>query len=179
MHYVCLRVRSPWGKTGKDHMNNYLRVFGAGPLGVLLTLGLLGLALWSQGYYPSGTLGLSPLTRYLALVVAGLCNLAGVIWSFRSLPVSQRGRGLCTQGAYRWVRHPLYASFISLGAPGLAVFLNHWIDLLWLVALHLLWHLVIGFEEKTMTAHFGNEYLAYAKRTGRFVPRLWQKNDGA
>jgi protein-S-isoprenylcysteine O-methyltransferase Ste14 len=119
------------------------------------------------------------MVRYLVLVIAGICTLAGAIWSFRSLPASQRGRGLCTQGAYRWVRHPLYASFISLGAPGLAVFLNHWIDLLWVVALHLLWHLVIVFEEKNMVAQFGDEYLTYAKRTGRFVPRLWRKNDEA
>ena len=155
-------------------MNNFIRVFGSGPLGVLLTLGLLGLAWWCRGHYPSGTLGLSPFARYLVLILAGVGNLAGVVWSFQSLPVSQRGRGLCTQGAYRWVRHPLYASFISLGAPGFAVFLNHWIYFLWVVALHLLWHFVIAFEEKDLVAQFGNKYLVYAKQTGRFVPRLWK-----
>ena len=156
-------------------MNKYFRLFGAGPLGVFLTLVLLGFASWCQRQYASGTLGLSPSVRYLVLIVAGLGNLAGVIWSFRSLPVSERGRGLCTEGAYRWVRHPLYASFISLGVPGFAIFLNHWIALLWVVALHLLWHLVIALEEKGMVAQFGDEYLVYAKRTGRFVPRLWLK----
>ena len=156
-------------------MNNFFRVFGSGPLGVLLSLGLLGLAWWVQEQLPSGSLGLSPFVRYLVLIVASAANAAGVVWSFRSLPVSQRGRGLCTQGAYRWVRHPLYASFISLGAPGFAVFLNHWMAILWVAALHLLWHLVIAFEEKGMVAQFGNEYLEYAKRTGRFVPRLWNK----
>jgi protein-S-isoprenylcysteine O-methyltransferase Ste14 len=153
-------------------MNNYLRIFGSGPLGVILTAGLTSLALWWEGHYPSGTLGLSLPVRYGVLLVAAIGTLAGIIWSFRSLPVSQRGRGLCTQGAYRWVRHPLYASFISLGAPGVAIFLNHWIGFLYIPALHLLWHGVIGFEEKNMVAHFGDEYLAYAKCTGRFVPRL-------
>jgi protein-S-isoprenylcysteine O-methyltransferase Ste14 len=156
-------------------MNSFVRVFGAGPLGVLLTIGLLAAALWCQEHYPAGTLGLSPVVRYIVLIVAGAGTLAGVVWSFRSLPVSQRGRGLCTQGAYCWVRHPLYASFITVGAPGFAVFLNHWIGLLWVVALHLLWHFVIALEEKEMVAQFGDEYVAYAKRTGRFVPRLWQK----
>ena len=155
-------------------MKNYRRIFGAGPLGVILTVGLLGLTSWFQGHHPSGSLGLSPLLRYLVLAIAVLCNLSGAIWSFRSLPVSQRGRGLCTEGAYRWVRHPLYASFISFGAPGLAVFLNHWIGLVWVVALHLLWHVIISFEEKNMVTQFGNEYLTYAERTGRFVPRLFQ-----
>lgn len=154
-------------------MNKFFRIFGSGPLGVLLTLGLVGLAWWLQGHYPSGTLGLSPFVRYPILILACVGNLAGAAWSFLSLPVSQRGRGLCTLGAYRWVRHPLYASFLSVGAPGYAVFLNHWIGLFWLVALHLLWHLVIAYEEKGMITQFGEEYLAYAKRTGRFVPRLW------
>ena len=155
-------------------MNNLFRLFGAGPLGVLLTLGLLGFAWWCKAHFPSGTMGLPAFVRYVVLIVAGAGNIAGVIWSFRSLPVSQRGRGLCTQGAYRWVRHPLYASFISVGAPGFAVFLNQWIGLLWVAMLHLLWHLVIAFEEKGMVAQFGNEYLVYAKRTGRFIPRLWK-----
>jgi len=160
-------------------MNNFVRIFGSGPLGVILTLGLLCLALWGREQCPSGTLALSPMVRYLVLAIAGICTLAGAIWSFRSLPASQRGRGLCTQGAYRWVRHPLYASFITIGAPGLAVFLNHWIGLLWVMALHLLWHFVIVDEEKNMVAQFGNAYLTYAKHTGRFIPRLWRKSDGA
>ena len=69
-------------------------------------------------------------------------------------------------------RHPLYASFITLGATGLALFFNHWAFLLWLVALHVIWHLVIPLEERLMLAQFGDEYRAYAQRTGRFIPRL-------
>lgn len=160
-------------------MNSYLRIFGSGPFGLLLTCGLLWLTFWYRGHHPSGALGLPTWIRYLALTGAAAGNLAGAIWSFRSLPVSQRGRGLCTQGAYRWVRHPLYASFISVGALGLAVFLDHWIGLVWVVALHMLWHLVISIEERSMMALFGEEYLAYARCTGRFIPRLFQSQKRA
>jgi protein-S-isoprenylcysteine O-methyltransferase Ste14 len=151
-------------------MNTYFRVFGSGPIGILLTCSLLGITFWLQRHHPSGVLGIPVYVRYLVLALACSGTLAGVVWSFRSLPVSQRGRSLCTQGAYHWVRHPLYASFISVGAPGLAIFLNHWIGLLWVVALHLLWHLVIPIEERSMITLFGAEYLAYASRTGRFIP---------
>lgn len=160
-------------------MNTFLRVFGSGPLGVLLTCGLLGLSFWFRGHHPLGTLGIPVYVRSPVLVVACVGNIAGVIWSFCSLPVSQRGRGLCTRGAYRWVRHPLYASFISIGAPGLAIFLNHWIGLLWVVALHILWHLVIAIEERSMITQFGADYLAYASHTGRFVPRFFHSRDRA
>lgn len=155
-------------------MHTYFRVFGAGPLGVVLSGGLVGLSVWFQRDHPSGSLGLPSSVRYAVLTIAGIGTLVGIVWSFRSLPVAQRGRGLCTQGAYRWVRHPLYASFISVGAPGLVVFLNHWVGLLWLMALHVVWHLVIASEERTMVTQFGSEYMAYASRTGRFVPRLTQ-----
>lgn len=157
-------------------MNTYLRIFGSGPLGVLLTCGSLWLAFWYRGHHSSGALGLPTSIRYMAITVAAIGNLAGLIWSFRSLPVSQRGRGLCTQGAYRWVRHPLYASFISVGALGLAIFLNHWVGIVWFVLLHMLWHLVIPIEERSMMALFGEEYLAYASRTGRFIPRLFHSH---
>jgi len=70
------------------------------------------------------------------------------------------------------VRHPLYASFITLGAPGLALFLNHVVFLLWLPVLHVIWHLAIPLEERLMVARFGDEYRAYASRTGRFIPRF-------
>jgi len=159
-------------------MNAFLRVFGAGPLGVLLSIGSVVLAFIVRDSDPAGTLGLPAPLRQVVLAVAGLATVAGIVWSFRSLPVAQRGRGLCVQGAYRWVRHPLYASFITLGAPGLALFLDHWVFLLWVGALHLLWHLVIPFEERLLLARFGEEYRAYTRRTGRFVPRFGQRQRG-
>jgi protein-S-isoprenylcysteine O-methyltransferase Ste14 len=41
------------------------------------------------------------------------------------------------------------------------------------VMLHLLWHLAISIEERSLAAQFGQEYLDYASRTGRFIPRLF------
>ncbi|MBN2023454.1 MAG: isoprenylcysteine carboxylmethyltransferase family protein [Pirellulales bacterium] len=153
-------------------MNALLRIFGAGPLGVVLSIASLGLAILVRDRYPTGALGLPATLRYGVLVCAELGAITAAVWSFRSLPVAKRGRGLCTEGAYRWVRHPLYASFITIGAPGLAVFLDHWAFLVWVVVLHALWHAVIPLEERLMLAQFGDEYRAYARHTGRFVPRL-------
>lgn len=153
-------------------MNAFLRIFGAGPLGVVLTVASIGVAVALSNRFPSGALGLPSPLRYALLGSAVLAALAGAVWSFRSLPVAQRGRGLCVQAAYRWVRHPLYASFITLGAPGLALFLNHVVFLVWLPVLHVIWHLVIPLEERLMVERFGDEYRTYAARTGRFVPRV-------
>ena len=153
-------------------MNSILRVFGAGPLGILLTVLSVGLASTARARYPSGTLGIPATVRCAILLCAGIATVSGVAWSFRSLSVSQRGCDLCIGGAYHWVRHPLYASFITLGAPGVALFLDHWVFFVWLIVLHLIWHLVVRFEERLMVAQFGDQYRAYARHTGRFVPRL-------
>jgi protein-S-isoprenylcysteine O-methyltransferase Ste14 len=160
-------------------MNSYLRLFGSGPIGVLCTLGLTGFFDWYQGNHSSRPIGLPISIRYLVLAVGAIGMLGGIVWSLRSLPAAERGRALCTGGAYRWVRHPLYASFITVGAPGLTIFLDDWLGLLWLGALHLIWHLVITLEERVMIAEFGAEYLAYAKHTGRFVPRPFKLHNRA
>jgi protein-S-isoprenylcysteine O-methyltransferase Ste14 len=130
------------------------------------------MAVWVHIRLPSGSLGIPLLARQVILAVAALGTLTGIVWTSRSLPVDQRGRELCTGGAYSWVRHPLYASFLSVAVPGIALFLNNWVFVAWLVALHILWHLVVRPEERMMQAEFGEVYQTYARRTGRFFPRV-------
>jgi protein-S-isoprenylcysteine O-methyltransferase Ste14 len=104
----------------------------------------------------------------------GLIGLVAlVVWSLRSLPPSARGRQLCTQGAFRYVRHPLYAAFLSHFNFALALFLGHPIYLLWAIALHPIWHVLMRSEERLMLRDFGEPYREYAARTGRFIPRFW------
>lgn len=153
-------------------MNAYQRIFGSGPFGILCSIALVLPAALAQRALPSGALGIPAPVRWAILAVASLATPAGILWSMRSLPVDQRGRELCIRGAFRWVRHPLYASLLSVGVPGLALFLDHWIWLAWVAAVHLLWHVVIRSEERMMEAEFGEAYRSYARRTGRFVPRV-------
>jgi protein-S-isoprenylcysteine O-methyltransferase Ste14 len=153
-------------------VNTYQRLFGSGPLGVACSVLLTLAAVWARAHVPGGSLGLPLLVRQLLLAAALAGTVAGAIWSTRSLPVDRRGRGLCVAGAYRWVRHPLYAAFLSLGVPGVALYLDHWLFLVWVAALHLLWHAVVRPEEAMMRSAFGEEWERYARRTGRFVPRL-------
>jgi protein-S-isoprenylcysteine O-methyltransferase Ste14 len=153
-------------------MSPFTRLFGSGPLGVALSVVLTWLALVFRRLHPEGDLCLPPSLRWTVLILGTLGAFLGVLWSFRSLPVQRRGYEPCTAGAYHWVRHPLYASFISLAAPGVAVLINHWIAIAWLIALHCAWHLVIPWEEKQMLVQFGDAYRKYAKRTGRFLPRV-------
>jgi len=107
-----------------------------------------------------------------AMVCMGLGLHFWRMYVLRSWWVENR---LCTMGPFKWLRHPMYAAWISCVSLGFALYLNSWILLLWVVSLHPVWHGLATREESMMAAHFPEEYPAYAARTGRFVPRLWRR----
>ena len=88
------------------------------------------------------------------------------------MPSRERGNILSTRGAYKYVRHPLYAAFLSIFDFGLAVYLNSYIFIAWAIILHPVWHYIIRYEERPLVNIFGQVYVDYQERTGRFFPRL-------
>ncbi len=159
-------------------MNTYERIFGAGPRGFLISLALLALAwqLESAAGLPSITA--SYLVRWVVFVLTVVGAVFVIVWSLKSLPPATRGKELVTNGVYRYLRHPLYAAFLSCLNFGLAVLLNNWIYIIWAVLLHGVWHWNIESEEKLMRQEFPSEYEEYCQITGRFIPRIgsWQHN---
>ena len=156
-------------------MNTYERIFGAGPRGLLISLALLAIA-WqweSAAGLPNITANYWVRWVLFALTLVGAVFV--VVWSLKSLPPATRGKKLVTNGVYRYVRHPLYAAFLSCFNFGLAVLLNNWIYIIWAVLLHGVWHWNIESEEKLMRREFPKEYEEYCQITGRFIPRIWSR----
>ena len=80
---------------------------------------------------------------------------------------------LVTRGPYRWVRHPFYL------ATALAVVANSLVTANWFLALTggIAFGLLVlrtRIEEEKLIERFGEDYKEYMKRTGRFLPRLFQ-----
>lgn len=79
---------------------------------------------------------------------------------------------LVTDGAYRYIRHPMYAAH-GLWGIAQALLLQNWIaglgSLAPLVPLYLM---RIPKEEGMMLDEFGGEYRSYMDRTGRVFPRV-------
>ena len=153
-------------------MTTYERIFGAGPRGIVLSIVLFALT-WKL----ETVVGLPLISNNIvfrlsifALSVIGAIGLA--LWSAKSLPPGDRGKTLITSGAYRYLRHPIYTTFLSCFDFGLAVLLNNWIYILWATLLHSLWHLNIISEEKLMRKEFPIGYREYCAMTGRFIPRI-------
>jgi protein-S-isoprenylcysteine O-methyltransferase Ste14 len=79
---------------------------------------------------------------------------------------------LVTTGAYRYIRHPIYSSFL-FGAWG--VFLKHCSLMSALSALLTTLFAVLAAkrEESENASYFGDEYRSYVKRTKMFIPFLF------
>jgi len=75
-------------------------------------------------------------------------------------------------GGYRWVRNPMYLANVGI-LLGTALLFGSWRVLAWTVFMFAAWHLfVLFYEEPTLTRLFGDDYMAYRRTAGRWLPRL-------
>jgi len=90
------------------------KIFGSGPAGLLISVVLLFIAHRLNARVEPAPLSDNRILLDSLLFVSVLMTLAVVIWSVKSLPPSERGNKLSTRGAFKYVRHPLYAAFLSI-----------------------------------------------------------------
>jgi protein-S-isoprenylcysteine O-methyltransferase Ste14 len=115
--------------------------------------------------------------RGLAWGLFGWGAVLGIsgVWVLRHnrtiFPRPQAGSLLVTSGIYRWVRHPLYASLMSLSA-GWGVEWASWPTLLAGLVLTGFLRLKAAREEEWLAEQFP-EYGRYAGRVRRFIPGVW------
>jgi protein-S-isoprenylcysteine O-methyltransferase Ste14 len=150
----------------------FAKIFGSGPVGLLISLVLFFIAFWLNKRINLPPISNDQFLLNSVFIISILISLAVIVWSIKSLPAADRGNKLCTTGAFKYVRHPLYAAFLSIFDFGLAVYLNSYIFILWAVLLHPIWHYIVRYEERLMIDIFKEEYVDYQKKTGRFLPKL-------
>jgi len=81
---------------------------------------------------------------------------------------------LITTGPYEKVRHPMY-TVLSLFSLGLSLVTANLLVILFAILLMAGFPFWVRIEEKKMIETFGDEYIQYMNRTGRFFPPLRQK----
>jgi protein-S-isoprenylcysteine O-methyltransferase Ste14 len=122
-------------------------------------------------------IGLPEWVRWLGVGIGVLCTL-GIYWLFSSIgtgitPTSatRQEHKLVTSGPYRWVRHPLYtigsSMFIALGLMA-----DNWFIMTLAILAFIAMATRTPKEEANLIERFGDEYRAYMKRTGRYLPKL-------
>ena len=109
-----------------------------------------------------------------------ILNMAALVtlWSHRILGDHWSGdletkvdHQVVRSGPYRWIRHPLYSSYLFI-AVGLFLTTGNWL----VGALVFLYFLAVAArswkEEEMLLDRLGRNYAVYSNRTGRFLPKL-------
>lgn len=78
---------------------------------------------------------------------------------------------LVTSGPYRWVRHPMYTALFGFAAAFFLLSANGLVGAAWMaMTVASAWR--VGKEESILKETFGSSYQQYARRTGRFLPKV-------
>jgi protein-S-isoprenylcysteine O-methyltransferase Ste14 len=92
--------------------------------------------------------------------------------SFHSLVVSKEDQVLVQTGPYRWIRHPIYTSYLMNYLGGGLLAGNLILTLVPVTMYAVLVAARVGEEEEVMREKFGQAYSEYQDRTGRLCPRM-------
>ena len=82
---------------------------------------------------------------------------------------------LCTKGVYAYLRHPIYAAWISFIVPGFVIFRGSILGITIPIFMYIIFRVLIPAEEKYLLDKFGDEYVEYRSKVGAVFPKLWGK----
>lgn len=115
----------------------------------------------------------------------GLVGIFLLLWVHKTLgenfavpAVAKERQALVTVGPYRWVRHPMYTTLFLVTVVYFLISANWFIGVVWIGWIVGTVVTMVRDEEAVMIKKFGNEYRAYMRRTGRFLPRFSGENNG-
>jgi protein-S-isoprenylcysteine O-methyltransferase Ste14 len=171
------RVQSQKTREKLDRRQEGLLVFlTLRPIGGALLAGLF-LYLADPRTMAWSALHLSAPLRWvgIALALAGATLLFATLRSLgknlTDTVVTRREHTLVTRGPYRWVRHPFYVS-VALFVEGVSLAAASWFFLASGAVVLTLIGIRTRTEEAKLEERFGEDYRAYKRQTGMFVPRF-------
>src|SRR5262249_29513680 len=126
----------------------------------------------------AGELGVRALPLRALGVLVSLYAAVMLLWASATLgrflvpqAVVMPDHELVARGPYRLVRHPAYSGDLALFLGAALGTMNAILLMLWPVAM-IGTYLQTREEEKLLASKFGDLYAAYARTTGRLVPRF-------
>lgn len=143
---------------------------------IALLAGVLAPVLALAGIAPPWTALSTPAAHVAGLALWAL-GTAATLWAQLAMGDSWRigvdpreRTALVTAGPFRWVRNPIFTAMM-VGAAGLALLVPNLVSAIGLVALVIGLHVQVRVvEEPYLLRTQGTRYLAWASRTGRFLP---------
>ena len=82
---------------------------------------------------------------------------------------------LCKKGVYAYLRHPIYASWISFIVPGIVILIGSTLGITIPLFMYIIFRVMIRGEENYLIDTFGDEYIEYKSKVWAVFPKLWGK----
>jgi protein-S-isoprenylcysteine O-methyltransferase Ste14 len=120
-----------------------------------------------------------PLTSYIGLLLV-LSGIA-VRWTailtlgrqFTTTLTIVENHKIIDSGIYKYIRHPSYAGGL-MSFLGLSISFSNWITFIIIFVPILFGYIYrINIEEKLLMNHFGEQYIIYARKTHRLIPKIY------
>ena len=175
-------IRYPFERRAKRL--RVVRDYRSLPEKVALSAALFGMAILPAFYVATGIPREADYAARPWAIVAGIVIFVFGLWIFRrshkdlgrnwsvTLEIREKHK-LVTRGLYRFIRHPMYASFLLI-ALAQAFLLPNWVaGLSGLVGLAVLFFMRVNVEERMMADTFGEEYRVYSGKTKRIIPYIY------
>jgi protein-S-isoprenylcysteine O-methyltransferase Ste14 len=132
------------------------------------------------GWLNLETLWTLPLAGEIAVVILNAFSIGMISYTMGThrIPLAlwhqnnDAPASIVTWGAYKYVRHPFYSSFIAAQLASIIVLPNAitFAGMIWCL---IILHRTAAREEANLSASsFGAEYQSYMKTTGRFFPKI-------
>lgn len=145
--------------------------FGIGPWFALLSMVYTAIV-FGISYF------LLPIQFYLASILVNyilgvILIIFGLVFFFISayqLHKNFHSNKLQTKGAYAFMRHPIYGTWILFIAPGMVFIFPYLLGITVPMVMYGIFRLLIVKEEKYLLKKFGKKYLEYTKKVHRVFP---------
>ncbi len=119
----------------------------------------------------------SPVAQLIGLVVVGASVWLGIVarrelssnWSHAMEYQVKDKQELVTSGVYRYIRHPIYSSFL-FSVLGIELVAQSYLAIVFFVIMLMSVYLLGKREEKLLRSHFGQPYAEYVDRSWMLVP---------
>lgn len=160
--------RAPWwkGTRGEGYVAAQVVIFGFIVVG---PRSLHGLPVWTAPYTSvASVIGVALMMAGATLAIWGVLALGT---SLTVLPYPKEGSTFVESGPYRLVRNPIYSGLI-LGSFGLALAVHSWLNLVYALALLVLFDLKTHREERWLRERYPG-YADYQRRVKKLLPWVW------
>jgi protein-S-isoprenylcysteine O-methyltransferase Ste14 len=117
------------------------------------------------------TVYVSSIIRLIVALVVVIASLYLLMASHKVVTGEHRPQRVISDGVFRYIRHPLYMSAILFYVALIATTLSIISFAFWIL-IFVFYNYLASYEEKLMELKFGEEYVAYRQKTGKWLPRI-------